>query len=675
MENKFLNFIGIMAVLIAVTVAVFTWKEKRMNDTLGQFNLNAIENIDTRLAAAIANARAQTEQLANMPGKTYMNFVRPLMDIDAAIDKITGPVSHLDSVNNSPETQRAVDTMLPMLAEYGSDMARHRGVYEGFLEVRKNEYDKLAPAQKRIVDDAIKAFEIAGVNLPAQTQARLKEIEAKMAPLSNKFSNNIIAANKKYKIKITDEKLLGDMPGSDRAAARVDDGWEFSLLAPSYIPFMEYVTDAKLRADMYRQYLTRAPENGPIIAQILQLRAEHARILGFDNFAELQMQFRDAKNPATATDFLWELVRMARPVGEKEYKELVEFAGGTLAPSDLAYYSRIMQKQRYDLDEAETKPYFELNRTTDDVLKIVADMFDIQFRDGPADKWHETVRYYDVIKDSKVIGGIFLDLQTRESKQSGAWQDGLETRYRDANGALHRPVAVVVANFPPARDGAPSLMSLNDVSTLFHELGHAMHHLLTDVDERDAAGTNVAWDTVEFPSQFLESFWRNPAVLRKIGRHYQTGEVISEDLIAKINNAAKFQKGLFLLRQLELGLFDLNIHQNGTQTEQDVQKTMDDVRARVSVIKVAPYNKFQHTFGHIFGGGYAAGYYSYLWAEKFAADAYMAFRDDPFNKELARRYRDTVLAMGDTKDMSQIYIDFMGRPANTESLLKYYGLK
>ncbi|MBN1324881.1 MAG: M3 family metallopeptidase [Alphaproteobacteria bacterium] len=672
MKNKFLNIIGIIGVIIAIAITIFIKKEETM---LGKFNLNALENAEQIVNDSVAKARKETEDLVSIKDKTYMNFLRPLMDIDAKLQQITFPIYHLNDVNNSLETQKIVDAILPVLSNYSSDMVRHKGIYNGVLYIKKNEYETLNFEQKKVVDDSIKGFEIAGVALPEDKQKQLKEIASKLSKLSNDFSNNIIAANKKNKILITDENILGEMPASDKTAAKTKDGWEFSLLAPSFIPFMKYVTDRKLREEMYKNSSTRAPENEKLIPEILKLRNEKAKILGFKNYADLAFQFRDAKLPATAEKYLYSIAEIAKPAAQKEFSELKEFSKIDIESWDIAYYSRILQKERYSLDEAETKPYFEMNETIDGVMSVISEILDIKFKPRNADIWDPNVRYFDVLRDNKIIAGLYLDLQTRESKKSGAWANNMSVHHRDKENKEHLAEAIIVANFPVGTKDNPSLLTLNDLSTLFHEMGHAVHLMLSTVDERDVSGYDVDWDVVEFPSQFLESFWLNKTVLKKIGKHYKTGEIIPDDLIERVIAADHFQKGMHLVRQLEFGIFDLELYQKENLTVENVQSILDDVRKRVAVIKIPDYNKFQNTFSHIFVGGYAAGYYSYLWAESLAADAYMAFDGNPFNKELAHKYRDTVLAFGDSKPMSELYIEFLGRNPKPESLLQYYGLK
>ncbi|MDR0727008.1 MAG: M3 family metallopeptidase, partial [Rickettsiales bacterium] len=344
---------------------------------LGNFNLKALENAEQRILDIIATARAKTEELVKIDNKTYMNFVRPLMDLDIEIKKVYAPVNHLDMVNNSDETKKIIEATLPTMSDYSSDMSRHKGIYEGILEIKKKEYNSLTIAQKRVLDESIKGFEIAGIALPKDQQKRLKEISAEIAKLSNDFSNNVIESNKKNKIKVTDEAILGEMPQSDRDSAKIEDGWEFSMLAPSFGPFMDYVTDRNLREQMYKNYTTRAPENEQIIPQILALRDEEAKILGFKNYAELALQFRDAKVPERAHQYLLNLVNIAKPFAEKDMADLKEYAGFDLQPWDYSFYSRKLQKEKYDLDESEIKPYFEGDATMRGMLEIASEMFGI----------------------------------------------------------------------------------------------------------------------------------------------------------------------------------------------------------------------------------------------------------------------------------------------------------
>lgn len=679
MKNKILNIVGILAVIIAAFFTVHIYKgNKVMKEQIGNFNLNALENASERVKQSVAKTREGVEKIVANPNKTYMNFVRALEDNSYELHEITYPIYHLNGVMHSEETEKIMNDILPVMSNFSSDMARHKGIYQGFLEIKKNEYEKLNDEQKKVIDDSIRDFKISGIDLPPEKQERLKQINAELSKLSQDFSNNVIAANKSFSIKITDEKLLGNMPQSDKDANKIKEGWEFSLLAPSYIPFMTYVSDRELRSKMYRAYITRAPENEKLIPKILALHQETAKILGYKNYAELAFEDRAAPSPKEAGEFLQRIADAARPQALKELDELKTRAAKDgikdFAPWDKFYYSEKILKEKYSLDENETKPYFEAEATTKRVFGLLEEMFDIKLIERKVPIWHQTAHYFDVMKDGKIIGGFYVDLQTRKEKQSGAWENTFYSHHRNSENELRLPEAVIVGNFSPAINNAPALLSLNNVSTLFHETGHALMDLLSKVDEAPLSGNSVDWDVVEFPSQFLEYFWDSPKVLKRIARHYKTGAEIPDELIKKINTAQNFQKGIWVLRQIEFGIFDLEIYQRENLSETDVQKILDETRAKISVMPVAPYDKFQNGFLHIFSGSYSAGYYSYMWAELLAADAFIAMDKDPFSP-LMKKYRDVILANGDTKKMSVLYREFIGRDPLPDSLLKAYGLK
>lgn len=679
MKNKILNIVGILAVIITAFFAAHICKGNKMAyEQLGKFNLNALENAPERVKESVEKTREGVKKIVANPNKTYMNFVRALEDNSYELHEITYPIYHLNGVMHSEETEKIMNDILPVMSDFSSDMARHKGIYQGFLEIKKNEYEKLNDEQKKVIDDSIRNFKIAGIDLPSEEQTQLKQISAELSKLSQEFSNNVIAANKSFSIKITDEKLLGNMPQSDKDANKITDGWEFSLLAPSYIPFMTYVSDRELRSKMYRAYITRAPENEKLIPKILSLHQETARILGYKNYAELAFEDRAAPSPKEAGEFLHRIADAARPQALKELEELKERAAKDgvkdFSQWDKAYYSEKILKEKYSLDENETKPYFEADATTKRVFDLLQEMFDIKLVERKVSLWHPTAHYFDVMKEGKIIGGFYVDLQTRKEKQSGAWENGFHSHHINSNNELCLPEAVIVGNFPPAINDAPALLSLNNVSTLFHETGHALMDLLSKVNESPLSGNAVDWDVVEFPSQFLEYFWDSPKVLKRIAKHYKTGAEMPDELIQKINKAQHFQKGMWVLRQIEFGIFDLEIYQSQNLSETDVQKALDETRKKIAIMPAAPYDKYQNGFLHIFSGPYSAGYYSYMWAELLAADAFIAMNKDPFSP-LMKKYQNIILANGDTKKMDVLYREFIGRDPLPDSLLKAYGLK
>lgn len=668
------RFILIFTLVFLVTLVIVATINKGKNMP-GNFNINALDNAVENVTAAVSNARADTEKLVAITNKTYMNFVRPLMDIDAKLDKTAKPIYHLDSVNHSDETEKIMADILPILSDYDSDMARHRGIYQGFLDVKEKEFKNLTAPQQKLVNDVIRNFKISGIDLPQEKQARLKEIESTLSKLSNDFSNNIIAANSAFKLKVTDEKLLGEMSQSDKDANKVGDAWEFTLLAPSYTPFMTYVTDRNLRKEMYMANISKAPENENIIPEILKLREERARILGYENHAELAFENRAAPAPETVVTFLEKLARVAKPFAMKDLAKINKIAQedkvNDLHRWDVPYYSEKLKKAEYDLDENEVKKYFELNETIKRSLELFSDMFDIEFRERKVQIWDDAAKYFDVVKDGKVSGGIYIDLSTRKTKSSGAWANDFDVHYIDSDDKKHLPVATINANFA---NGNPALLTLQEVSTLFHEMGHALHVLLSTTTERNQSGFNVDWDVVELPSQFLESFHSEKNVLKRISHHIENGEEMPDELIEKINKAKNFQAGMSLVRQVELGLFDLGIHTKHDLDKNDVQKTLDEVRKKIAFMPYLLTDKFQNAFSHIFAGGYSAGYYSYLWAESLSADVFIVSDKDAFSP-MIKKFRDVILANGDTRPMGDLYREFAGRDPKPESLLEIYGLK
>lgn len=646
---------------------------------LGNFNLKALENAQENVMAAIAVAREKTEKLVAIPHKTYMNFVRALMDIDVELNKVMTPIFHLDSVNNSDVTKQIMEDILPITSAYSTDMAQHIGVYNGYKYVRDTEYDKLNNAQKKLVDDTIRDFEISGINLPDDQKKRIKEIDAEMSKLSNDFSNNVIAANKNFKIKVTDETVLGEMPQSDKDAAATEDGWGFSLLDPMYVPFMKFVTDRKLRKQMHDARYARAPENMDIIVRMLELRAQASKILGYENYAELTFEDRSAPSVQTVKDFLSNLKSGVASMVARDRAELSARAaqdGVTdFAPSDAAFYGRLVQQEQYSVDASAVREYFELNATVNGMFDIISEIFEIKFAPRDVPLWHADAKYFDVVQDGKIIAGFFIDLTNRESKSPGAWMMEFEQHYTDANGVQHLPEIINVANFPAATTDTPSLLTTDNISTMFHEMGHGLHGLLTKVPEYAMAGTNVDRDVVEFPSMFWEYFWKSPAVLKRIAKHYKTGASISDDMIEKIIKADNFMQGTDLDWITSYSLFDMEIHTKNGLNANDIKAMFESLVPKDMITSDGGRDRPLTVFLHPFAHDYAAGYYSYLWAEQLAADAYLAMDKNPFNITMMRKYRDTVLALGGTKKMSEIYIDFMGRAPNPDSLLQMYGLK
>ncbi|MDR2868970.1 MAG: M3 family metallopeptidase, partial [Deferribacteraceae bacterium] len=651
-----------------------------------------------KLNTIIEENRAALKALLTIDKKTYMNFVRPFMDMDARLSDFFTPVAHLQGVKNSQASQEAFASCIEPITIYSTELGHNKDLYNAFIAIRKGS-TSLTAAQAKVLDDTILAFELEGVSLPDDAKERVKAINIRLGELSNDFSQNLLDATNAYKITITDPAMLGSMPESDRNVARTEymeslaegepiaaSAWTFTLQMPSYIAFMTYVPDRAKREEVYKAYATRAPQNGALITEIMALRDEKAHILGCANFAEMNLKTMSAPSVAAVNEFSRKLAKAGKPFAKDDMDEMGALAAKDgvkpLLSHDTAYYSDKLKKLKYEFDEEQLRPYFEKERTLAGLFAILEKLFGITFKEKPAKLWDDKARFYELYRDKAVIGGLYLDLEARPDKNGGAWMNEWHTHYKDAKDELHLPEAYVVGNFPvsqlslrASQDGQPSLLRHDDVSTLFHEMGHALHHLLSTVDEYNVSGVHgIDWDTVEFPSQFLENFAYAPEVLDILAKHYKTDEPLPSELRDRLVAARNYQAGFALVRQVEFGLFDMLIHMQKLD-EAGVQKVLDSVRQEVAVIIPPAYNKFQHSFSHIFSGGYAAGYYSYKWAEMLSSDAYYAFMERGiFNKELAVSYRDTVLSLGSSKKMDAIYRDFLGRDPDPEAILKHAGL-
>jgi len=455
--------------------------------------------------------------------------------------------------------------------------------------------------------------------------------------------------------------------------------YKFTLQTPSYLAYMTYGPNREFRKELSKAYATRAPQNAEIIDQILALKNEKAKLLDFDSYAHYALETRDASKQEDVIGFLNDLADAALPQAKKELAELKAYAKKTdgiedLSGYDVGYYSEKLKKEKFDYDDAMTKPYFQQSKVLLGLLDIVSELFSVTFKAADVPTWHECVKPFDIFDEGKLSGRIYFDLEARKEKRGGAWMNDWETHYVDSKGEQHFASAFIVCNFSPTTKETPSLLRHDDVVTLFHEMGHAIHHLFGKCTERSVSGINgVAWDVVEFPSQFLENFAYEAAILKRFGFHYETGEPISDELMAKIKETKNFQAALGILRQVEFSLFDFMLHQNLYQGE-EVQRLIDSIRKKTSLLESPSYNKFQHGFAHIFAGGYAAGYYSYKWAEVLSADAFFSCLDDDagFDKEHAQGYKEFILANGGSKEMSELYEEWLGRKADVKSLTKLY---
>ena len=643
------------------------------------FTLN-LETFIADLNALIQNNHKSIDTLLSIGDKTYDNFIRPFDFMEEDIELLFTPLSHINAVKNTEETQKVYADTLPMLTDYSNFIGQNLAIYDAFKQIKANEYDTLNIEQQRILDLNILGFELSGAHLDGASKKRLSEINLRKSTLTNDFSQNVLNATNAYEKIITDEADVAGIPQGDLDDARFEeDGitkYKFTLQMPSYISYMTYGPNREIREELYKAYTTRAPQNGAIIDELMKLRQEMAQLLGYASYTEYSLASKMAPSTQSVLTFLNELAQTSQAQAKQEIEQLHEIAKDIdLQSYDTAYYGEILKKAQYDIDEEEYRPYFEQNSVIKGMFEFLNKMFGIRFQKVDTKLWDEKASAYDVYDDDVLRARIYFDLEARKGKRGGAWMHNFQTHCQDTLGRTHLSSAFVVCNFPPSSQTSPSLLRHDDVVTLFHEMGHTLHHILSRVNEHGVSGVNgVEWDAVEFPSQFLENFAYEPKVLKLFAKHHTTNEVLSDEMIAKLIRAKNFQSALFMLRQLEFSLFDLTLHSKLYQGE-EIQKLLDSIREKTALIKPPAYNKFQNGFSHIFSGGYSAGYYSYKWAEVLSADAYYAIVDEGiFGSQLAQNYKEIILAKGGSQSMQELFKEMMGRECETKHLLRLNGI-
>ncbi len=634
--------------------------------------------------------------LADDRTPTWNNFVAPMEDAHERLSRAWGPVGHLNAVMNSPELREAYNSTLPVITQYYAELGQNLALFNKFKALRNSpEFEGLTDTRKKIIENELRDFRLGGAELSEDKKARYLEIQEKQSELSSRFSDNLLDATNDFTLVIENKDELSGLPedalqtAREAATAADKSGWLFTLKAPSYMPVMQFADNRKLREKMYRAYATRASEfgkpewdNSELMNQIVQLRGEEARLLGFANYGELSLAAKMAETPQQVVDFMRELALRARPFAEKDLAELREFAKNILGLSDLhswdvTYASEKLREQRYAFSEQEVKEYFPEDAVLTGLFSLVETLYDLYIIASIAPVWHESVRFFD-IRDSKgqLVGQFYFDLYTRASKRGGAWMDDVITRRR-VDALIQTPVAYMNCNFAAPVGGKPAVFTHDDVITLFHEFGHGLHHLLTEVEDLGVSGINgVEWDAVELPSQFMENYCWEWDVLCGMTRHVDTGESLPRALFDKMLAAKNFQSGLQTLRQIEFSLFDMLMHSDfeagGAKT---ILNLLDEVRAEVAVLMPPEYNRFPHSFSHIFAGGYGAGYYSYKWAEVLSADAYSLFEEQGvLNPDVGARFRAEVLAVGGSRGAMQSFAAFRGREPSIDALLRHSGL-
>ncbi len=645
-----------------------------------EFKIENLEQFPKDLGKMLEEQLTTIENITQSDDFTYVGVLKPMQDLDEELENFFTPLTHLNSVENSEATQKAYEASLPLLSKFSSQIAQNEAL---FKKVKKISSDELEP--KKVIEDNIKSFVLSGAELPLEQKKELEVINLKLSELGNNFSQNLLDATNAYELIIENENDVEGIPEGDLALAKTEiDGksvYKFTLQIPSYLAYMTYGPNREYREELARAYSSRAPKNADVIDELMELRQKKAKLLGFDSYADYSLATKDAPSTDAVIEFLEKLADEALPQAQVELEELRTYAREvdnifSLQSFDVAYYSEKLKKEKFDFDNSMTKPYFEKQRVLRGLLDVVSELFSVDFKDVDATVWNEKVKTYDIYKNSKLSGRIYFDLESRKEKRGGAWMHNWETHYIDAKGEKHLPSVFVVCNFSPSTEDSPSLLRHDDVVTLFHEMGHGIHHLFGTCTEHSVSGVNgVAWDVIEFPSQFLEAFAYEKPILKRFAFHHETGEPMSDELLDKINSTKNYQAAMGILRQVEFSLFDFKLHLKLHRGD-EVQELLDDVRKKTALLEVPKYNKFQNGFAHIFAGGYAAGYYSYKWAEVLSADAFFACTDESgFNQEKADGYLKYILSRGGSVDMNILYREWLGRDANVASLLKLYGIE
>lgn len=647
--------------------------------------------VETLLAQANAALRTVTEP--HFPA-TWLGIAQVLDVATERLVKVWSAVSHLSSVANTPELRSAYNALLPQVTDYWTRLASDEGLYAKYKAIAP---ETLNPVQARARANALRGFVLGGAELQGEKKARFSVLQERLAELSQKFSENVLDATDGYALFVERDMLDGvpqDVLSATAAAAKEDgqSGHKLSLKMPCYLPVMQFAHKRDLREKLYTAYVTRASEqaqdqqydNSAIMQEILSLRHEEAQLLGYSNYAQLSLVPKMAQSPEKVVDFLLELAHKARPYAEKDMRDLQAFAQNecgmteALQAWDLPYLSEKLRQARYSFSEQEVKQYFTAPKVLEGLFNIIETLFEVRITPDQAPTWHPSVKFYRLERQGQLIGQFYLDQPARSGKRGGAWMDDAQCRWlRPDTGQLQLPVAHLVCNFADGVDGQPALLTHDDVITLFHEFGHGLHHLLTQVNERDVSGiSGVEWDAVELPSQFMENFCWEWRVLQSMSAHVETGAPLPRDLFEKMRDARNFQSGLQTLRQIEFALFDMRLHM---QHPVDIQAVLDGVRAQVAVSLPPAFNRMAHSFSHIFAGGYAAGYYSYKWAEVLSADAYAAFTESALedgrpHPDTARRYLQEILEVGGSREALNSFKAFRGREPSIHALLKDLGM-
>ena len=652
-------------------------------------------HIRPALESALAEARAGIAAVKAQSEATWGNTVEKLTDITEHVGRIWGVVSHLNSVADTPELRAVYNELMPEITVFFTEIGQDIELYQRFKTIKSSpEFAALSPAQQTKLNHDLRDFVLSGAELPPEKQAEFAALQTEGAQLAAKFSQNVLDATDAFALYFDNAEPLSGLPEDAMAmfaAAAQAEGkssYKIGLQMPHYLAVMQYADNRELREQIYRAYVTRASElsddgkfdNTANIDRTLENALKTAKLLGFKNYAELSLATKMADTPEQVLNFLHDLARRAKPFAEKDFAEIKAFARESLNIEDpqswdLSYAAEKLRQAKYAFSETEVKKYFPISKVLAGLFAQIKKLYGIELAEKTVPVWHKDVRYFELKQDGQTIGGVYMDLYAREGKRGGAWMDGYKSRRRFADGTLQLPTAYLVCNFTPPVGNKEARLSHDEIITLFHETGHGLHHLLTQVDEVGVSGINgVEWDAVELPSQFMENFVWEYDVLAQMSSHEETGAVLPKELFDKMHAAKNFQRGMFLVRQMEFALFDMEIyHQEDEGRLKEWPQILDKVRQEVAVTQPPAYNRFALSFSHIFAGGYSAGYYSYAWAEVLSADAYAAFEESDDVAATGKRFWQEILAVGGSRSAAESFKAFRGREPSIDALLRHSG--
>jgi oligopeptidase A len=649
------------------------------------------EHVEPAVSSVLDENRRRIDEVAQESQPSWETVVAPMEQMEHRLSRVWAPIGHLNAVMNSPSLREAYNECLPQLSDYSTTVGQNEKLFRAYQAVADSSVE-LSPVQRKVIENALRDFRLAGVALPAEKKTAFKAIMQELSTLQAKFEENLLDATNAWSRHVSDPTEIEGLPAGvmDRARESAlendQDGWLFKLDFPTYHAVLTHARNPQLRREFYEAWVTRASgvgphggrwDNSPVMEAILRLRHEAAVMLGFDCFAQYSLATKMAESVDEVFDFLNRLADASHDKALVEIREVSELADAPVEAWDIAFYSERLREERFNISDEELRPYFPVQRVIEGMLETASRLFGIDVRrKQPPDRWHPDVEYYELHDQSGLRGSFYIDLYARGRKRGGAWMDDCVSRARTDH-AIDHPVAFLVCNFMPASGDRPPLLTHDEVVTLFHEFGHTLHHLLTTIDFPSVSGINgVAWDAVELPSQFFENFAWRPEVLPMISGHFETGDPLPEAILKRLIDGRKFQCGMQMARQLEFALFDLTIHSaDHPMSVEEIEQALSRVRHRVAVVPCPQFNRFQNGFSHVFGGGYAAGYYSYKWAEVLSADAFSAFEETTvLDHETGRRFMEAVLEVGGSIDAMDAFVAFRGRRPEPDALLRLSGI-